>query len=147
MSHVAKIEVEIKDLAALKATAARLGLELMEGQTAYKWYGRSVGDTKLPEGFKANELGQCEHAIRVVGNPNAYEIGVVRRRDGGEGYTLLWDSWSGGYGLVEKVGAKAEKLTQGYGVEVATRIAQRKGFRVVSSSVRQDGKVELVLQS
>lgn len=147
MSHVAKIEIEIKDLGALRSAAEALGLELVEGQTTYKWYGLSVGDTKLPEGFTAAELGTCEHALRVAGNPSAYEIGIVARRDGGAGYTLLWDSWRGGYGLTEKIGAGAEKLKQGYGVEVATRVALRAGYRVVGSMVREDGKVELRLQN
>jgi hypothetical protein len=145
MSHVAKIEIEIKDLAALKAAAEKLGMEFVEGQTSYKWYGRSVGDTPLPAGFSKYELGQCAHALRIAGNPAAYEIGVVKRKDGGAGFTLLWDSWNGGYGLTEKVGAKAEKLKQGYAVEVATRAARRQGFRVTTTT-RQDGKVELRLQ-
>ena len=147
MSHVAKIEIEIKDLGALRSAAEKIGMELVEGQKAYRWYGRSVGDTKLPDGFTAAELGTCEHALRVKGNPSAYEIGVVARRDGGAGYTLLWDSWAGGYGLVEKVGAKAEKLKQAYGVAVATRVALRAGYRVVGTMTRADGRVELKLQN
>jgi hypothetical protein len=147
MSHVAKIEVEIKDLEALRSAAASLGLELVDRQTTYRWYGRRVGDTKLPDGFTAAELGTCEHALRVVGEPSAYEIGIVARRDGGAGYTLLWDSWNGGYGLVEKVGAGAALLKQAYGVAVATRVALRAGYRVVGTMTRADGNVELKLQN
>src|SRR6266446_5904173 len=103
MSHVAEIDMEIKDLDALKAAAQDLGLEFCEGQQTYKWYGHSVGDFPMPAGFKEQDLGKCEHALRVKGNPGAYEIGIVPRRDGRPGYTLLWDFWAGGLGLQNKV--------------------------------------------
>ncbi len=149
MSHIAKIQVQIKDLEALKAVAKALGLEFMQGQKTYKWYGRSVGDYKLPEGFTTEDLGKCDHALRIpLDDPNrnaqAYEIGVVKNKSG-SGYQLLWDFWSGGYGLTGKVGTKGEKLVQGYAVEVARRQAVKQGFRVVGQTMRKDGKVELVV--
>ena len=112
MSHVARIDMEIKDLTALKAAAKLLGMEFLEGQTTYRWYGRHVGDYSLPEGFKASDLGKCEHAIGIPNDKKAYEIGVVKRRDGKEGYTLLWDFWAGGYGLEAKVGKDGNKLKE-----------------------------------
>lgn len=130
MSHVAEIELEIKDLAALSAAAKTLGLELRQGQKTYRWFGRSVGDYPVPVGFDASELGHCEHALSVKDNPNAYEIGVVRRRDGKPGYTLLWDFYAGGYGLVEKVGQNGSKLKQRYQVEVFRREMAKKGMRI-----------------
>jgi hypothetical protein len=119
MSHVAKIQVVIKDLKALKAACAQIGLELVEGQKQYAWYGKHVGDYPLPEGFTAADLGKCDHAIRVIKQPlrpdgtahyrSAYEVGVVKNKDS-EGYTLLWDFWAGGYGLQEAIGDEAKKL-------------------------------------
>lgn len=155
MSHVASIELEIRDLEALRLACEPLGLELVIGQRTYNWYGRSVGDTALPAGFTKEELGLCEHAIRIKGtnmngkiNPGSpYEIGLATRRDGKAGYTLLWDTYRGGGGIVEKVGGeKAEKLCQGYAVEVAMRIAKRQGFRVVKKEVRTDGSIAIVTQ-
>ncbi len=47
MSHVATIEIQIKDLAALKQAAKDLGLEFRENQKTYRWYGYSVGDYRF----------------------------------------------------------------------------------------------------
>lgn len=39
MSHVATIDVEVKDLDALAEAAARIGMELVRGQSTYRcWY-------------------------------------------------------------------------------------------------------------
>lgn len=130
MSHVATIDLEIKDLAALQRAAEALGLEFRQNQKRYKWFGVSVGDFPLPEGFTAAELGHCEHALSVKDNPGAYEIGVVKRRDGKPGYTLLWDFYAGGYGLEEKVGKNAGKLKQRYQIEIFRRQMAKKGMHV-----------------
>lgn len=155
MSHVASIELELKDLDALAAACEPLGLELVREQKTYNWYGYSVGDTPLPVGFKKEELGTCEHAIRAKGTNRhglndkrqQYEIGIATRRDGKAGYTLLWDTWRGGNGLVAAVGGdKAQKLVQGYACEVAMRIAKRQGFRIVKKEIRSDGSIAITTQ-
>ena len=130
MSHVTQLEIEVKDLGALERACTALGLELVRDQQTYRWYGHSVGDTPLPKGFTANDLGKCQHAIRIPGDSRAYEIGVVPRRDGREGYTLLWDSWAGGYGMVAKVGQEAEKLSDQYSAQVAIAELMNDGFSV-----------------
>lgn len=172
MSHVATISLEIKNLDDLEAACNRLGLELVRGKESYRWFGRSVGDHPLPEGFTVDDLGKCDHAIRipqsVTGADRAYEIGVVKRRDGKPGWTLLWDFWNGGKshfatgndyddrsertdftinngpGLESIVGANASKLKQAYGIAAATRAARAKGFRVAERK-QSNGSVQLVL--
>jgi hypothetical protein len=129
MSHVSKIEINVQDLGLLKKACAELGLELVE-QKRYRWYGRSVGDYALPEGFTVKDLGSCNYAIRVPGNAKAYEVGVVKRRDGIKGYELLVDEWNDGYGLIEKIGPGAAKLKQAYSVQVAKRWGQKNGYLV-----------------
>ena len=57
MSHVTVIAVELKDLDALKAVCAALGLEFRENQKTYRWYGRHVGDFPIPEGLTKADLG------------------------------------------------------------------------------------------
>jgi len=146
MSHIAQVAVEIKSLEALKVAAARCGLEFREGKQTYNWYGRSVGDYPLPMGFTASELGKCEHAIGIpgchaTGRYEPYELGVVRRRDGGEGYTLLWDFWDGGHGLEALVGQDACKLRQAYAIEAA-KLECPAGFSFFET-VLADGTVEL----
>jgi hypothetical protein len=128
MSHVSKFELEVNDLAALEAACEPLGLEFKKDQKKYKWYGHSVGDYPIPAGFKASDLGKCEHAIGVKNNPNAYEVGVVKNPNG-KGYTLLWDFWAGGYGLQEKVGKDGDKLKQHYNIQHAQRQFKKQGMQ------------------
>ena len=86
MSHISKIELVIHSLEDLKDACRKLGFEFIKNQKTFKWYGRWVGDTPLPEGINIEDLGKCDHAIRVPGCN--YEVGVVKR---GDHYTLLWD--------------------------------------------------------
>lgn len=154
MSHVAKVELKIKDLAALAACAGSLGLEFIKDKTTYKWWGRSVGDYPLPEGFKASDLGKCDHVLRVKGSgPDAWEIGVVKAKSG-DGYVLLFDFYgSRGAPLINALGFKGSahnpdagsvgwKLKQEYGAAVATRQYQKQGYRV-TRKVDAAGRVVL----
>jgi hypothetical protein len=138
-------------LDALKAAAEKLGLEFRENQKTYKWWGRSVGDYPLPEGFKAEDLGKCDHAICAPNNPGAYEIGVVERKDGEPGQVLLWDFYNNGLdyhysgqckGMVEYVGEGACKLQQEYAVEVAKKYWLAQGWQVTEER-KEDGTVTL----
>ena len=147
MSHVAKINLEIHDLEALAATAKALGMTLVKNQQTYRWYGKVMGDYPLPEGFKAEDMGKCEHALRLNTRPmgvtrDPYEIGIVKRRDGKPGYTLLWDFWQGGFGLEAAVGKDGNKLKQQYAVQVGKRWAAKNGMRV-TSTVKEDGRIVL----
>lgn len=139
MSHIAKIEIEVKDLEALRAACARIGCTLHDNQRTYRWYGRSMGDYPLPEGFAVSDLGHCEHAISVPGA--SYEVGVTQRRDGRPGYTLLWDFYRSG-GLEAQLGANGGKLVQAYGIEAAKRAARRAGYSVTEQQ-GQNGSVTL----
>lgn len=134
MSHVATVDIEIKDLNALERACETLGLKLMRGQKTYRWYGRSVGDYPLPVGFKASDLGKCDHAITIPGNKQCYEIGIctnpVTKKT-----ELLWDFWAGGYGMQEKVGGSmCEGLVHEYAKEVAreqvSSLAKAQGWTV-----------------
>jgi hypothetical protein len=102
VSHVVDLDVQVKDIDALRAACEATGtLELVEKST-YKWYGRHVGDYPMPAGFTKADLGKCEFAIKVKGaTRDTYEVGVVKRRDGKEGYTFLYDFYAGGNGLIQ----------------------------------------------
>lgn len=144
MSHIAEIELDVTDLETLAEAAARVGLELALGQRTYRWFGQSVGDYPLPHGFTVDDLGRCEHALRVPephprGAP-PYEIGVVRRRDERPGYLLLWDSWLGGYGLEARVGKECVTLRQQYAAAMTRREAARQGFAIHEQSA-EDGSI------
>ena len=139
MSHVATIKVAVLDLDALRAAVESMGGEFLEGQKTYAWWGRSVGDYPIPEGFVAGDLGKCDHALRFPGAP--YEVGVVRRRDGKAGHTLLQDFYPTG-GLPGVIGENGGKLVQAYSREVVRKAARRAGHSV-SESVQADGSIVL----
>ena len=61
MSHISKIELEVRDLVILSQACSRIGLEFVRGQKTFKWFGQN---------------GHCDHAIRV--SAASYEIGVAK---------------------------------------------------------------------
>lgn len=133
MSHVVAINVEYKDAESLKEAARILGLEVKEKST-YNWWGTHVGDYPLPEGFTAQDLGNCDFALAVPGSPSAYEVGVVKRRDGKEGFAFLYDFYgASGKMLEDVIGTGAERLQggefkQAYTVAATERSLQAKGY-------------------
>lgn len=135
MSHVASVQLVIKDLGALAQAAEKLGMELVLGQTNYKWYGRWVNDydaqdAAYRQGLKTEDYGKCEHVVRVKGNPSAYEIGVVKNPDG-DGYRLVWDFYGGcGQALLAKAGPNCGWLADEYGAAVATKHYAKLGKKV-----------------
>jgi hypothetical protein len=143
MSHVTTVNLEVKDLESLKTAAKMLGLEFVENQKTFRWYGHHVGDYPMPKGFKAEDMGRCEHALRIPGNKQAYEVGVVRRRDGKAGYALMWDFWAGGHGLQNAIGNDGNRLKQSYAEAVASKKIRAKRFRF-ERRVTPQGKVVLI---
>jgi hypothetical protein len=147
MSHVVSIKTEMKDVAAIRATCAELGLTFVENQTTYAWWGTSVGDYPLPAGFKASDLGKCVHAIKVPGT--TWEVGVVKARnpDGTqrEGFTLLFDFYgTKGAPITNALGGNdAKKFLQLYGVNKATIEAKKKGL-LVRRQAGKNGAIQLV---
>jgi len=146
MSHTVEItNLLIRDLDALRRAGERLGLEFIPQQTTYRWYGHSVGDYPLPIGFTKEEMGHCEHALRIPNNNKAYEIGIVTRRDGQPGYALHWDFWNGGYGLTDKIGKEGELLRQAYALEVTLGQLAGMNHCVLNQTQHEDGSIELEL--
>ena len=147
MSHVATVDIEIKDLAALRLACSEIGLEFREGQKTFKWYGRWVNDYSADDaayraGIDPKNYGKCDHALSVPGNSKAYEIGVVKQPNGS--YKLAWDFYSGGFGLMEKVGQKCGKLVSSYAGHVAKHTLFKQGYAIQSKKTLPDGSVEMV---
>lgn len=145
MSHVVSMGLPIDNIEWLVEAAAELGLEVRD-KTTFRWYGHHVGDYPLPTGFTKDDMGRCEFALGIRGNYEAYEVGVVKRRDGKPGYDLLWDFWSGGKGLQAAVGDGGGKLKAGYCNRVMENEAIRLGYRV-GREVLEDGTVRLRVRS
>lgn len=114
MSHVTKVELKVESLESLKKACSELGLQFNEGSQNFKWYGTHIGDYPLPEGFKKEDMGKCDHSISVPGQSQAYEVGVCKARDGSDNWELLWDFWGGGYGLQDAIGDKGMLLQEEY---------------------------------
>lgn len=139
---MARIQIQLKDLEALKMAANALGMEFIENVQNYKWFGRYMRDTNLPEGVKESDLGKCNHVIRIPGNSKAYEVGVVKGKDG-KNWELMYDFWAGGYGLEEKIGPQGQKLIQEYSAAVTQKYYQKKGFRL-TKTIKENGKIVLI---
>ena len=143
MSHIVTIQTELRDLAAIKAACKRMGWELLEGQHAFKWYGRYVGDYRAFEkqladqGIAVKDYGKCDHAIRVPGAE--YEIGLVQK--GGK-IVPLWDFYSpGGLGNIKQENGMGGFL-QAYATEKAKLEARRKGYTVTERTL-PTGEIQL----
>jgi hypothetical protein len=119
MSHVITSACHVTDLDVLEVACKAIGLELVRGQKQFRWWGHHVGDYPIPEGYTQDDLGKCEHAIRIPGKPDAYEIGVVQRRDGQEGWSLMFDFYGGGRGMQAVAGLNCEKVAQQYAIATA----------------------------
>ena len=127
MSHITKVEIEVRDLSALITAAENLGLRFMQGQESFKWYGRFVGDTVPPEGVDVASFGRCDHALSLVnGGYNAYEVGIVAQPDGA--YGLFWDFYCGGFGLEKAIGANGSRLISEYALCAAESAARTQGW-------------------
>ena len=123
MSHISKIELEVKDLGTLAQACSRLGLELIKGQKTFKWYGR--------------EDGKSDHAIKVPGAN--YEIGVIKA---GKAFELQCDYYDAAIG--KAIGQKGGLLKQAYAVERTKTEARRKGYTVMEQ--KTDSGVRLQVQ-
>ena len=124
MSHMAKVELEIKDLTILKKACERMGFTFIKDKKNYEWFGKFMNDTPLPEGVQVKDLGHCDHAISVPGCK--YEVGVVKK---GNHHELIWDYWGSG-GLDKKIGKNGGLLKQAYTIEKAKMECIRKGYSV-----------------
>jgi hypothetical protein len=136
MSHIATVQLFVTDLAALKAACAELGMELVEGAKTYTWYGRFMGDSDLAPGHDPATFGTCEHKIRRTDyQAGDYEIGLVRRVDGGQGWELLYDNWgTGGARCEAKAGRGLVDLKRTYATQAATRQLQSEGYQVIRTT-------------
>lgn len=140
MSHVSHIKLKIFDLSAIKRACQRLGFQFVENQKTYEWYGRLVEPEKypLPEGLTENDLGHCDHAIKV---PDArYEIGVLRRNGN---YMLLCDFWD--THLKRAIGENGGLLKQAYGVEVIREAVRKKRYSYAEKQVNSGIELTITL--
>ena len=143
MSHVVAIELQVKDLMALREACEAMGAELVLGQTTYKWYGRWMndfsGENAAYRKIDPKKYGTCDHAIK---HPKCgYEIGLMKQDDGS--FMVVADEWGQG-GLPVVFGHGMSKLKQRYSTAVAAKSMRRQGFQVKEVEDDETGYVKLV---
>ncbi|OGV64620.1 MAG: hypothetical protein A3K19_29785 [Lentisphaerae bacterium RIFOXYB12_FULL_65_16] len=116
MSHFTTIEVQIKDVAALRAACAELGLELRENAVA-----RGYGSSRV----------RGDYVIRLKG---PYDVALTRQP---HGFGLAADLWDGH--VERELGPGLGRLKQLYGVHKATAEARRKGLTVRRQALANGG--------
>ena len=114
MSHISKIELEVKDLGILDKACARMGLMFQRGKKTFKWYSKE---------------SPCDHVIGVPGA--SYEIGVINK---GGRFELNCDFYDPN---IEKViGRQGGLLKQAYAVEKTKLEARKKGYSVMERETK-----------
>ncbi len=83
--------------------------------------------------------------LRLKGaSKGAYEVGVIKARDG-VGFELLYDQYGGGgHALEAKGGKDMERLADEYNAEVAMRQLAADGYTVEREVDEETGELEVV---
>lgn len=123
MSHFTKLNLEIKNIQALKSASIAMGLPFKENAKARGWQGDKM---------KANY---------VIEGSGRYDIAVVKK---GESYDLVADWSMADKGLINKVGKNGQLLIQNYGVACAAEIAKEQNMEVEYETL-EDGTIRLIL--
>lgn len=147
MSHLNSARITVTDLDLLRKTIAGFsglkwneGCRLHDGKKTFRSYychekGGSSGKA-LEDQIAA--VGTLEHSISIDcrdGNPNHYEIGVVRKKDG-EGYVLVFDGYDSMAAAI--VGHNCEKVMSAYAEVTIREEYERRGF-IVEESIDEHG--------
>ena len=122
MSHFTTIAVTIKDIAALRAACAELGLEVLDNTEA--------------RGYRNNRI----HGDFVIRLKGPYDVALQRQTDGTYGLTA--DLWNGH--VESELGPGLGRLKQLYGVHKTIIEARRKGLSVRRNALA-NGAVRLTL--
>ena len=117
MSHTMNIETEMRDLAVLKATCKKLGLEISNGEHGL---------------YNSTETGL---AVKLPG----WKYPAVVKADG----KIAYDNYGGSWGKQSELG----KLTAHYGIEKAKIEARKKGYSVIEGrNVKGDLTLKIRLE-
>lgn len=138
MSHVVQSGVVIRDLDCLEAAVQSMGALLVRNVKKYNWFGRHVGDYPMPVGVTKDQLGKCDHVIRLPGVN--YEIGVVKQKDGT--YRMLFDFYADGIKLKKHFGDGLSLLQNAYNEATIVKTAKSHGF-TVTKKVLPNGDIAL----
>ncbi len=127
MSHFTEIKTQIKDLARCREACRELGVTLEIAPQGQKVQARGYYNATMP----------CDAVIRLKG---PYDAALTRQKDGS--YALTADFYAGH--VARQLGANCQKLTQLYGVAVATNAARLKGYGV-RRTIGANGSINLIM--
>ena len=122
MSHFTTINTQIKDITALRAACAELGLEVIENTEARGYGGNSI------------------HGDFVIKLKGPYDVALNRQPD--RSYALNADLWQGH--VEEELGKGFGRLKQFYGVHKATLEARSRGMSVRRQPMK-NGSIRLAM--
>ena len=148
MSHVVSVELEITDLEAFAAACVVLGGEYVPHDTKWRWWGRWLDDYHGTDAAYQNGIAPKRYGTAnagIVRFPGCmWDVGLYQQPSMPGAFVPVFYNYSGGHGLVGKLGADCEKLREEYGVQVALRVAARKGWKVQRTKHPQTGRARLV---
>lgn len=137
MSHVVSIKTELRDLAAVRAACAELGLTFKEGQKTIRCIGAWRGNDS---GIAKELLGTSDHAIEVPGSN--YDIGLLLNPQTG-GYRMYFDDWGhNGKAIQAALGKNGETLLKYYASNKTMIEAKKKGW-LVTRTIKPTGEHKL----
>ena len=122
MSHFTTITTQVRDVAALRAAVAELGLQLLPDADA--------------RGF-ASQTRRGDFVIRLKG---PYDIALNRQPNDNYGLTTDW--WNGH--VEREVGKDFGRLLQLYGIHKTTIEARKRGH-FVQRKAQKDGSIKLTI--
>lgn len=146
MSHVVSIKTELRDLAAVKAACAELGLLFKENQKTIRWFGKWVNDYSQEDaayklGIKTEQYGTCDHAIEVPGS--GYDIGLLHNPET-DGYKLYFDFYGNhGHRIQAAIGKNGEKFLSYYAACKIEAEAALKGWYTEREIVGENIKINV----
>ena len=118
MSHIAEVQLELRDLSALEKAADALGLELVRDCQTFNYYGGMTD--------------RAVHKLRLKDAPKgAYEIGLRYTDMTQTTLQPAWDTYGQhGAALVKAVGRDMSELKKRYAAELSAATLRKQGYRV-----------------
>ena len=142
MSHYLKGKTGITNLDAVRRACEKVGLSVREGSRTPRGYATihpGWGDSL----FEQQVRGKCDLVVGVR-DRTSYEIGFAKQNDGT--YTMHYDDYCGGEGLMDKVGPRADRFYQeitAADFELATEAA---GYSYTREE-QNDGRILLMVNA
>lgn len=132
MSHVADVDIRIKDIDCFRKAVEALGGEYLPDEKNIRWYGRFLNDWSSDRAavnrIDPKRFGKSDAGIaRFPGC--SYDVGLLKNEDGS--FTPYYDTYGQGHGLTKVLGGEdCMNLKNEYAAATSIRMLARKGFRV-----------------